>query len=319
MRRDRQPDRPDPGDGRRRELRAQPVQPRRRRRMRQVGSLFKPFVYTAAIDRGYTARTRAPRRSPAIFDAGPGQPPYEPKNYDREYHGPITLRQALEESRNVPTVRLMAALGPRERRCTTRSSWASRRRCREYLSVAIGAAEGTLLEMTSAYSAFPNQGVRMTPLLILDVTDRDGNILEQHRAEPHEAIRADTAYIMTNLLEGVVQHGTGRRPPKAQLAARRQDRHDRRLHGRVVHRLRSGHHDRRLGRLRSEKADRHERRRARRRGAADLEGHHEDLDRPPPPRTRRPARLRAPRQHRHRRQRRPADRKSSSPGQNRSR
>jgi penicillin-binding protein 1A len=79
----------------------------------------------------------------------------------------------------------------------------------EFLSVAIGAAESTLFQMVSAYSAFPNQGVRMTPLMILDVVDRDGNTLEQHRVEPHEAIRADTAYVLTDLLEGVVQHGTG--------------------------------------------------------------------------------------------------------------
>jgi penicillin-binding protein 1A len=77
-----------------------------------------------------------------------------------------------------------------------------------YLSVAIGSAEGTLLEMVSAYSAFPNGGVRMAPLTILEVTDREGNMLEQHRAEPHEAIRADTAYIMTTLLESVVKRGT---------------------------------------------------------------------------------------------------------------
>jgi penicillin-binding protein 1A len=64
--------------------------------------------------------------------------------------------------------------------------------------------------MVSAYSAFPNQGVRMTPLTVLDVVDRDGNVLEQHRVEPHEAIRADTAYVLTDLLQGVVQHGTGR-------------------------------------------------------------------------------------------------------------
>ena len=173
---------------------------------RQVGSLFKPFVYAAAIDRGYTAQSLLDD-SPASFHAGPNQPLYEPRNYDREYRGMITLRDALEDSRNVPTVRLMAALGPREvvnyaKRMGITSPLP------EYLSVAIGAAEGSLIEMTAAYAAFANQGVRMTPLPILEVVDRDGTILEQHRAEPHEAIRADTAYITTNLLEGVVQHGT---------------------------------------------------------------------------------------------------------------
>jgi penicillin-binding protein 1A len=174
--------------------------------MRQVGSLFKPFVFTAAIDRGYTAQSMLDD-TPASFPAGPGQPPYEPKNYDHEYHGRITIREALEGSRNVPTIRLMAALGPKQvigyaKQLGLKST------IPEYLSVAIGSAEAPLIELTSAYSAFPNQGVRMEPLILLDVQDRDGNILEQHRSLPHEAIRADTAYIITHLLQGVVQHGT---------------------------------------------------------------------------------------------------------------
>ena len=100
--------------------------------------------------------------------------------------------------------------------------------------------------------------------MVLDVSDRDGNVLEQHRIEPHESLRADTAYIMTNLLQGVIQHGTGQRaaPMARRLAARRQDRHDRRLHRRVVHRLRSGHHRRRVGRVRPEEIARVQRRRA---------------------------------------------------------
>jgi penicillin-binding protein 1A len=173
---------------------------------RQVGSLFKPFVFTAAIDRGYTAQSILDD-SPASFPAGPNQPPYEPRNYDREYHGPVTIRESLQESRNIPTIRLMAALTPKAVIGYARQLGITSP-LPEYLSVAIGAAEGTLLEMTSAYSAYPNQGVRMTPLSILEVLDRDGSILEQHRAEPHEALRADTAYILTNLLAGVVEHGT---------------------------------------------------------------------------------------------------------------
>jgi penicillin-binding protein 1A len=175
--------------------------------MRQVGSLFKPFVYTAAIDRGYTP-TSTLLDEPVSFPAGPGQPLYEPKNYERDYEGEITLRRALEHSRNVPTVRLMNTLGP-----TTVIAYAKRMGISSpippYLSSAIGAGEANLLEMTSAYTSFPNQGVRMAPLFIDEVTDREGNVLEQHRPEPHEAIRADTAYIMTSLLEGVIQHGTG--------------------------------------------------------------------------------------------------------------
>jgi penicillin-binding protein 1A len=174
--------------------------------MRQVGSLFKPFVYTAAIDRGYTAASMLDD-SPVSYVVGPNQPPYEPQNYERRFEGPVTLRHALEESLNVPTVRLMAALGPKEVIGYARQMGITAP-LPEYLSVAIGSAESTLLEMVSAYTAFPNQGVRVAPLPILDVVDRDGNVLEQHRADPHEALRADTAYIMTSLLEGVVQHGT---------------------------------------------------------------------------------------------------------------
>lgn len=173
---------------------------------RQVGSLFKPFVYAAAIDRGYTAESIIDD-SPASFFAGPNQPPYQPRNYDHEYRGPITLRQALAQSRNVPAVRLMEALGPSQvigyaRRMGIQSPLP------EYLSVAIGAAEANLLEITSAYSAFPNQGVRMEPLWLLEVLDRDGTVLEQHRPQAHVALRADTAYIMTSMLQSVVQNGT---------------------------------------------------------------------------------------------------------------
>jgi penicillin-binding protein 1A len=77
-----------------------------------------------------------------------------------------------------------------------------------YLSLALGSGEATLLQMTSAYSAFANRGVRMTPYGVISITDRDGNVLEENRPEPHEAIRADTAFVMTTLLRGVVQRGT---------------------------------------------------------------------------------------------------------------
>jgi penicillin-binding protein 1A len=129
-------------------------------------------------------------------------------NYDRRFEGPVTLRHALEQSRNVPAVRVMDQLGPKQvisyaRRLGLESPLPP------YLAVALGAAEATLLEMTSAYSVFPNQGVRMRPYSILKVTDREGNVLEENRPEPKDAIRADTAFVMTNLLRGVVQRGTG--------------------------------------------------------------------------------------------------------------
>lgn len=173
---------------------------------RQVGSAFKPFVYTAAIDRGYTPISIIDD-SPVSFPAGPYQPNYAPENYDRQFEGPVTLRHAIEDSRNVPAVRMMAELGPPQV-----ISYARRMGLQgpipAVLSVALGAAEATLLEMTDAYSVFPNQGVRMKPYEVAKVTDREGNALDESRQEPHDAIRADTAYVMTSLLRGVVLRGT---------------------------------------------------------------------------------------------------------------
>jgi penicillin-binding protein 1A len=173
---------------------------------RQLGSTFKPIVYTAAVDRGYTPSSVL-LDSPVSYNPGPGQPPYAPHNYDRKFEGNVTLRHALEESRNVPTVRLMEQLGP-----TSVIDYAKRlgfsSPVQPYLSSALGSSEATLLEVVSAYSVFPNQGVRMQPYGLVKVTDRQGNLLEEHRPEPTDAIRADTAFVMTNLLRGVVQRGT---------------------------------------------------------------------------------------------------------------
>jgi penicillin-binding protein 1A len=176
--------------------------------LRQVGSSFKPIVFTAAIDRGYTA-TSVLIDEPVSYPAGPGQPNYEPRNYDRQFEGNITLRHALEDSRNIPTIKLMAALGAEQvvmfaRRFGITSPLPP------YLPIAIGAGDASLLEMTSAYTTFPNQGVRMTPQAIKQVLDKDGTVLEETRPEAHDVIRADTSYVMTYLMQGVVERGTGR-------------------------------------------------------------------------------------------------------------
>ena len=176
---------------------------------RQVGSAFKPIVYTAAIDRGYTPSSII-MDTPASFPGAAGSPVYAPMNYDKKFEGAITLRRALEDSRNVPAVRVMEQLGPAHviqyaRRLGLQSPLPP------YLAVALGAAEATLTEMTSAYSVFPNQGVRMRPYAIAKVSDREGNVLEENRPEPKEAIRADTAFVMTTLLHGVVLRGTAQK------------------------------------------------------------------------------------------------------------
>jgi penicillin-binding protein 1A len=174
--------------------------------LRQVGSSFKPIVYTAAIDRGFTPASLIVD-APVSFSAGAGQPPYSPQNYDHKYEGPVTLRHALEQSRNVPAVRVMDQLGARQVIAYARKMGLTSP-LPPYLPVALGAAEATLAEITSAFAVFPNQGVHMQTYSVLKVTDRAGNVLEENRPEPKDAIRADTAYVLTNLLRGVVQRGT---------------------------------------------------------------------------------------------------------------
>jgi len=173
---------------------------------RQVGSAFKPFIYTTAIDRGYTPVSIFVDE-PVSYQVGPNQPPYEPLNYDRKYEGPVTMMRALEDSRNVPAVKALAELGP-ENVIKVAARFGLAANMPPYLSLALGSAEQTLWDMTSAYSAFPNQGVRMRPYSVVSIADREGNIIEENRPEPHEAIRADTAFVMTNLMRGVVQRGT---------------------------------------------------------------------------------------------------------------
>ena len=174
--------------------------------LRQIGSTFKPILYTAAIDRGLTPATLLVDE-PHAFDAGAGQPPYTPRNYDGKFDGPLTLRTALERSRNIPAVLTMEMLGPAQVAPYV-ERFGLPGPMPPYLSSALGAGESTLLALASAYSAFPNHGVRMDPVDVLSVADREGVLLEEHTPAAHDALRADTAYVMTSLLRGVVQRGT---------------------------------------------------------------------------------------------------------------
>jgi penicillin-binding protein 1A len=174
---------------------------------RQIGSTVKPILYTAAIDRGLTPTTLVDD-SPTTFDAGEGQPPYTPGNYDRKFMGTMTLRRALEQSRNIPAVKVIEMLGPSQVAAYA-ARFGFREPFRPFLSMALGAQEATLIELTSAYSVFPSHGIRMAPFSVLSITDREGAQLEEGRPTPRDAIRADTAYVLTNLLRGVVLRGTG--------------------------------------------------------------------------------------------------------------
>ena len=175
---------------------------------RQLGSLFKGVLYAAAIDRGFTPSTII-QDELTSYEVGPDQPLYEPENYDHKYEGPVTLRHALEKSKNVPAVWMMNQVGPQ-----TVVDFARRlgftSEIPPFLSVALGSSEHTLMEVTSAYSVFPNRGTRMLPYQIERIVDRTGTVLEEGRPVPQDAVRPDTAYIMVSLLRGVVQRGTGR-------------------------------------------------------------------------------------------------------------
>jgi len=172
--------------------------------LRQVGSSFKPYVYTAVIDQGGSPDDTV-LDAPISFETG--STPYTPHNYDEKFEGTITLRRALAQSRNIPTLRLADRIGIK-----TVIDYAHRfgitSNLPAYLLVALGAAEVTLLEQTSAYSVFPNDGVRLVPRYITKVTDYDGRVLEENFPEVKDVISVRTARIMTGMLEEVVQHGT---------------------------------------------------------------------------------------------------------------
>jgi penicillin-binding protein 1A len=172
--------------------------------LRQVGSSFKPYVYTAAIDQG-AAPDDTVVDAPVTFVTSSG--PYSPHNYDEKFEGVITLGHALAESRNIPAIRLAARLGMRNV-----IDYAHRFGLNEhippYLPVALGAVELTLAEHTSAFSSFPNDGLRAVPRYVLKVTDFDGNVLEQNAPVVHDVVGERTARIMTHMLRDVVLHGT---------------------------------------------------------------------------------------------------------------
>jgi penicillin-binding protein 1A len=172
--------------------------------LRQVGSSFKPYVYTAAIDQGARPDDTI-LDAPATFQTVSG--PYSPHNYDEKFQGTITLQRALAQSRNIPALQLADKLGIK-----TVIDYAHRfgitSNLPPYLPVALGAAEVTLMEQTSAYSVFPNDGVRIVPRFITKVTDYEGRVLEEDFPDAKDVVSARTARLMTSMLREVVLHGT---------------------------------------------------------------------------------------------------------------
>ncbi len=172
---------------------------------RQVGSSFKPFVYSVAIEHGAEPDDII-LDAPTTFNSG--GVPYAPHNFDYKFEGNITLRHALAESRNVPAVKLAQRVG-----MTSVVDYAHRfgitSSIPALLPVALGAADLSLYEQTSAYSVFPNDGLRIEPRYIRKVTDYDGHVLEENYPDAKDVISSRTARTMVSLLQDVVLHGTG--------------------------------------------------------------------------------------------------------------
>ena len=173
--------------------------------MRQVGSSFKPYVYTTIIDGGASPDDTI-LDEPVSFETPSG--PYTPHNYDEKFEGIITLRRALAQSRNIPALKLASKVGIK-----SVIDYAGRfgitAKLPPYLPVALGSAEIALMEQTSAYSVFPNDGVRVTPRYLTRVTDYEGRVLEEDFPDVKDVISERTARIMTSMLREVVLHGTG--------------------------------------------------------------------------------------------------------------
>src|SRR5881296_463945 len=174
---------------------------------RQPGSAFKPFVYIAALENGFTAASRFDD-SPVTYPIGRNGSAWKPENYDRKFRGSTTLQQAVEESVNVVTIKLQERIG------VNRTIQVARRLgitspLNTDLTMALGSSDLTLLELTSAYSALANQGTWVPPTTIRYVTDVNGKLLEEHVPEGREALPPAEAYVVTHMLRGVVERGTG--------------------------------------------------------------------------------------------------------------
>ncbi len=178
---------------------------------RQPGSAFKPFVYAAAFDRGFTPSTiieDSPVRYPIIVDGKRIQ--WSPANYDRKFRGATTLRYGLEHSINVIAVKLIERVGVDPVIALAHEMGIESNLRREY-ALALGVSEVTLAEMVSAFGVLAHHGIRFTPYAIRHVMDNKGAILEEYVPESRPVMREETAFILTNVLKGVVERGTGSR------------------------------------------------------------------------------------------------------------
>ena len=194
--------------------------------LRQPGSSFKPFVYSAALEKGFTPATVV-NDAPVVFDPGRnGGQIWEPKNYDSKYEGPMRLRQALAKSKNMVSIRVLQAIGPNYAQDYISRFGFDPKQHPAYLTMALGAGSTTPLQMAGAYSVFANGGYRIKPYFITRITDDKGGILFEaspesagtDNAKPDASVKSAervidprNAFIMTSLLRDVVRYGTAAR------------------------------------------------------------------------------------------------------------
>lgn len=174
--------------------------------LRQVGSAFKPFVYAAALEEGFTPADTL-FDGPTAFPGADRKLSYMPRNYTRNFHGILTLRQALEKSINVPAVKLLDLLGV-ERVIEQARRMGIDAELPPYPSLALGSAEIIPLELASAYAAIANQGTWVEPYLIERVTTPSGEVVEEHLPNTRSAMDPRTAYVLVHMMEGTVDRGT---------------------------------------------------------------------------------------------------------------
>jgi len=173
---------------------------------RQPGSAFKPFIYTTAIEAGWRP-WKMLLDAPVSYWSGAGY--WRPKNYDKKFRGPVTLRRALEQSINIPAVRTLNKLGP-EGVITVARRMGIQSPLQPNLSLALGSSDVTVLEMASAYATLANMGIHSEPIAIRQVVDQKGKVLEQNSPRRQPALEVEVAYRMIDIMKGVITRGTGR-------------------------------------------------------------------------------------------------------------
>jgi len=175
--------------------------------LRQTGSTFKPIIYTAALEHGFSPASIIQDEPFSYIDEWTGQL-WEPRNHKEDFLGPLTLRRGLELSRNAVTARIMQAITPQVGLEYARK-FGITSDLKPFMSMALGAFEVTLKEMVEAFTVFANYGIRVNSYFIRSIRDLNNNIIEENFPERKQVIEKETAFIMNYLLQGVVRSGTG--------------------------------------------------------------------------------------------------------------